>query len=165
MYFQFSQPSLESQNCWQNPFYFFLMHFWAVPSNLSLGELTEFLCPILRDRQIRTRQIYMKGAQRNNINQPWFYGVHFELCVPACHPSASLLPNDSVVASSYGNFHVWPGCWCMVPFLQLVSVCFDLIALILQNVQLQVKIQDKYFSCGWYRIYICNLTFLRIYFV
>lgn len=76
-----------------------------------------------------------------------------------CHPSASLLPIDITVASSFDNFHVLPGCWCVAPFLWLLSVCFDLIALILQRVQLQVKIQGKHFSCGWYRTCICNLPF------
>lgn len=44
------------------------------------------------------------------------------------------------------------GTICMTSFSLL-----DLIALILQRVQLQVKIHSKYFSCGWHRTYICNL--------
>lgn len=85
---------------------------------------------------------------------------HILNCVyQLCHPSDSLHPIHVAVASSFDNFHVLPGCWCVAPVLRLLSVCFDLVALILQRVPLQVKIQDKHFSCGWYRTYICNLPF------
>lgn len=85
---------------------------------------------------------------------------HILNCVyQLCHPSASLLAIDIAVASSFDNFHVLLGCWCVAPFLWLLSVSFDLIGLIPQRVQLQVKIQGKHFSCDWYRTYICNLPF------
>lgn len=45
---------------------------------------------------------------------------------------------------------------CGTIFMTSFSL-LDLIALILQRVQLQVKIHGKYFSCGWHGTYICNL--------
>lgn len=44
---------------------------------------------------------------------------------------------------------------CGTIFMTSFSL-LDLIALILQRVQLQVKIHSKYFSCGWHGTYICN---------